>query len=292
MPNQDAMSSLLRHFSLQASGFFSGPLCQATATYGQGQDGHLHLLHQGSLMLQLADGTQQRIRAPALLLFATPQPHRLLPLPAQAAQLSCASLRFSSGPGHPLARALPGCLLLQGAALDGLAAVLQLLREEADNPAPGSQAVRDRLFEILLIRALRQLLQERPAAGNLLAGLADPRLCGALAALHAAPGKAWNLEALAACAQLSRARFAARFKQTLGCTPGEYLLDWRLQLVCQGLRQGQLPAVLAQEYGYANASALARAFRRRLGCSPRQWLAGLSVPSRRRASPPASHPCA
>ena len=47
-----------------------------------------------------------------------------------------------------------------------------------------------------------------------------------------------------------------------------------------GLRQGVSIKQLAGDLGYANPSALSRAFAVRAGCSPRDWLRGSTSPAR------------
>ena len=77
-------------------------------------------------------------------------------------------------------------------------------------------------------------------------------------------------------AGLSRTRPATEFHAVVGQPPADYVADWRMRLAQQGLRAGRSVKELADELGYANASALSRAFSARLGCSPRAWAAGLS----------------
>jgi len=107
---------------------------------------------------------------------------------------------------------------------------------------------------------------------GLISGLADPALARALTALHERPGEAWSLEAMAQEAGMSRSAFAARFKSTVGQTPADYLLDWRVGIAQSRLLQGDSVKFLADMLGYANASALSRAFSQKLGLSPRDWL--------------------
>jgi AraC-like DNA-binding protein len=63
----------------------------------------------------------------------------------------------------------------------------------------------------------------------------------------------------------------------LNQTPADYLADWRMALAQSRLREGRPIKQLAQELGYANPSALTRAFTARLGLSPRDWLKAQSV---------------
>jgi AraC-like DNA-binding protein len=52
----------------------------------------------------------------------------------------------------------------------------------------------------------------------------------------------------------------------------DYLTSWRLMAAQRLLASGKAPKVVAHEVGYANASALARAFTRKFGVSPLAWL--------------------
>jgi AraC-like DNA-binding protein len=58
----------------------------------------------------------------------------------------------------------------------------------------------------------------------------------------------------------------------VGQTPADYLSDWRIALAQSRLREGRSIKALADELGYANPSALSRAFTARTGASPRDWL--------------------
>ncbi|HCF2575958.1 TPA: helix-turn-helix transcriptional regulator, partial [Pseudomonas aeruginosa] len=49
--------------------------------------------------------------------------------------------------------------------------------------------------------------------------------------------------------------------------------DWRMNVSCTLLKQGRPVAVVADRVGYGSPNALARAFRVRMGCAPRDWLA-------------------
>jgi AraC-like DNA-binding protein len=87
--------------------------------------------------------------------------------------------------------------------------------------------------------------------------------------MHAGVGSGWTVAGLAKRAGMSRSAFAARFSETLGCAPMEYLSRWRMTLAQDALSRGGKPLDrLAEEIGYESASAFSTAFRRRIGCSP------------------------
>src|SRR3989337_2153554 len=94
---------------------------------------------------------------------------------------------------------------------------------------------------------LPQLMETGQAQVGLLGGLAHPRLRLALVAMHERPAQAWSLDTLAAEAGMSRSVFANTFRDTLGCTPGAYLQQWRVALAQRALRQGRSLKRVADE---------------------------------------------
>jgi len=144
--------------------------------------------------------------------------------------------------------------------------------DEAFAEHSGKQAVLDRLCEVLMIRLLRHCIEHGLTQGGTLAGLADRRLAKPLTAIHENPAGDWSLSAMAALADMSRARFAVRFREVTGQTPADYLASWRLMAAQRLLIQGLQLKHIAYDVGYGSASALTRAFVRKLGSSPTAWL--------------------
>ena len=96
-------------------------------------------------------------------------------------------------------------------------------------------------------------------------------MSAAIASIHDNPGYSWTLEGLAERAGMSRSTFAQRFKATVGTTPMEYLTRWRMMLAGDRLKgSGDSIFAIASSLGYGSESAFGKAFRRVMGCSPRQ----------------------
>jgi AraC-like DNA-binding protein len=276
----DRLSTLLTHFGMNAGTFHSGELCGTSNFEASQQHGHLHLLRSGRVTLRLDSGEQQLISVPSLIFFPRPHSHRLIPDAAQAPELVCATLNFSGGVGNPLSAALPDHVVIALTSIPTLGSTVEWLFAEAFHDHCGRNAVMDRLFELLVIQLLRHFLSEPVSSGQrigsgMLAGLADLRLAKALNLMHAQPEKTWTVADLADAASMSRASFAAHFRDVVGQTPADYLLGWRVSLAQKRLREGRAIALIADEVGYESPSALARAFRRKTGSSPREWLGAL-----------------
>ena len=151
--------------------------------------------------------------------------------------------------------------------------VIELIRDECARDEPGRELLLQRLLDVLLIEALRRRATGGDTAtAGLLAGMRDPMLAKALAAMHGDVGAGWTVAGLARLAGQSRSAFAARFAAVLGCGPIEYLARWRMALAKDALMQGGKPLErIAAEIGYESASAFSLAFRKRQGCPPGQF---------------------
>jgi len=275
----DRLSALLERFRVRAHLFHDGPLCGVTSFAAEPGRGFLHVLRRGELVVthRRHAGPPRRleVRQPSLLFYPRPLAHEFHNAPSEGADFTCASVHFDGGSSHPLARALPPLVWLPLHQVEGLEQSLELLFSETKRVRCGHRLLADRLFEVVLLQLLRWLL-DHPSQGGvtagLLTGLADPALARALTAIHEQPGEPWTLESMARQAGMSRSAFATRFKSVVGEPPAAYLSHWRVTIAQAQLRSGRSVKTVADELGYANASALSRVFSQRVGLSPRAWL--------------------
>lgn len=285
----DPLDDMLERLAIRAQVFHTGWLCTQAPFDGERCSGYLHLLRRGRLRVHTGD-TEELLQQPTLLFYSRPLPHRFVPLgdgaPSDAedtaaepgADLVCARLQFDGSPAHPLFQHLPAYLRLPLHSQPGLQPALELLFAEADRAATGRASLLARLAEVVVILMLRHAAHAGLVSAGMLAGLGDAQLARALQAVHARPEHDWSLDEAAALAAMSRSAFAQRFRSVLGSTFADYVLHWRLSLA-QGLLRRDLPVKrVAQEVGYANASALARAFARCGLPTPQRWRRGLAPP--------------
>ena len=153
---------------------------------------------------------------------------------------------------------------------------LERMMQELREPQPGGFLVAQHLAHMMLVQALRLHLAEglRGGVGWLFA-LADKQMSAAINAMHDDPAHRWTLQELAERAGMSRSTFALKFKETVGASPMEYLTRWRMLLAGDRLANSSDPiSVIALSLGYESESAFSTAFKRVMGCSPRQYSRG------------------
>lgn len=173
---------------------------------------------------------------------------------------------FDSPDASLLVSMMPPVIRVRG--VERLAMLVRLIGEEAMGQLPGRDLVLTRLVEVLLIEALRTAPSEQTPPG-LLRGLADPQLAQALRQMHGQIARPWTVEQLAKVAALSRSAFFDRFSRTVGLTPMEYLLKWRMAVARDLLRSSDLRmAEVAAKVGYGSSSAFSTAFSRHVGQPP------------------------
>jgi AraC-like DNA-binding protein len=157
---------------------------------------------------------------------------------------------------------------------------LERMTEELRDPQPGSSLIAQQLACMMLVQALRLHLADGARGGvGWLFALADKQMCAGITCMHDDPGHSWTLQELAERVGMSRSVFALRFKAMVGATPMEYLTRWRMLLAGDKLKSSEDSiSAIASSLGYESESAFGKAFRRVMGCSPRQYSRGSTKP--------------
>ncbi|WP_332877175.1 AraC family transcriptional regulator [Massilia sp. S19_KUP03_FR1] len=155
---------------------------------------------------------------------------------------------------------------------------IERIMQELRVPQPGGFLIARHLIHLMLLQALRLFLAQGPAAGvGWIYALGDKQVGAALNALHGDPARKWTLAALADIAAMSRSTFALRFRERVGEAPIDYLTRWRMLLAADRLRSSRdAIGVIAPALGYASESAFSTAFKRVMGCAPRDYARALA----------------
>lgn len=194
--------------------------------------------------------------------------------PQSPTNLACGFLGCDLRPFNPLIAALPRMLHLPAAG-DGawISEVMQRAVSASQNKRPGSEAVLERISEMMFVDAIRRHVERLPAESTgWLAGLSDRAVGRALALIHGEPARAWTVDLLADEIALSRSAFYERFVRLIGQPPMQYLTQWRMQVAANLLRSSRASvASIALDAGYESEAAFTRAFKRELGAPPATW---------------------
>lgn len=188
----------------------------------------------------------------------------------------CAYLACDRTTIRPLIDALPRMLRIPMGDHRSSTLVRELLRtgvQESRSDSPGARSTLAKLAELLFVEAMRRYVERLPPSQvGWLAGLRDPHVGRALAAIHAHPERAWTLDELAGASAMSRSALGERFAALIGEAPMQYLTRWRLALAAEALRSTtEAIARIAARAGYESDAAFSRAFKREFDMPPAAW---------------------
>lgn len=260
-----------------------------------------HLVARGSCWAHAVGEAPVRMREGDIVLFPQGDPHVLssapglraapdpsmyarsaAPLPIvfehggggpEESRVICGFLGFDDRPYNPLLDSLPRTMHLHVSPDDGwIGSMFMTAVKESRSRRPGGENVLARLSELMFVEAVRRHLEQLPdARTGWLAGLRDPIVGQALAALHGDPAAAWTVDTLARRAGASRSVLAERFTALVGQPPMQYLTMWRMQLASKRLIDGAGVADVAGAVGYESEAAFSRAFKKTVGKAPAAW---------------------
>ena len=105
----------------------------------------------------------------------------------------------------------------------------------------------------------------------------NSQLSKLLDAIRAAPGEHWTIAKMARDSAMSERTFIRRFNESVGCSPGDWLVRVRVELAQQLLEEkwGSVEHI-AQTAGFGSVAALRHHFRTRLGLTPGRYRASFA----------------
>jgi len=268
----DTLSKLLDDLDFSADVFFSGGLCGLQSFREEKKAGHLHLLSSGRMTLFTDQGHKQPVEGPAVVFIPSGSLHRIQVDDSAEAQLVCATVEVQGQQKDRLAGQLPKFVCLDMDDDPKVLKTAQWIFEEAFSGREGRHLLTNRLCDVFLVQLLRHIVEEGTVELGLLSANSHSTLAPLMMKLQSNPEGDWTVDAMASEVFMSRSKFAALFKDTVGQSPMDYLTDLRL-VMAQGLLKKKRPvSLVANEVGYEDASSLTRVFKRRFGITPKQWL--------------------
>jgi AraC family transcriptional activator of mtrCDE len=159
-----------------------------------------------------------------------------------------------------------------GSASNQLANLASLMRMESAADRVGKKAILNALSSALFALVLCAASEAERAPKGLLALAGNPRLAPAIAAIFADPTRTWKLFDPAGLCGMSRATFISHFRDRLGRSALDLLIDLRMSLAANELEKPALSTeAVAAKVGYQLVAAFRRVFAERMGVTPGQW---------------------
>lgn len=173
--------------------------------------------------------------------------------------------------GRRLIDALPGVLVVPRDSVDPT--LLSWLETEIARDQLAQDVVLERMLDLVVVLAIRHWIANAPEQQpGVLRGITDSIVGEAIRLVQHDPTRGWTVQELARTVGLSRAAFAKRFHELVGCPPITFLTDWRLALAADQLMGSRRSvAEIAADVGYTNGFAFSTAFKRRYGAGPQQY---------------------
>ncbi|MDP3307075.1 AraC family transcriptional regulator [Methylotenera sp.] len=297
----DALTDILKSLRLSGGVYFR---CELSAPWGmdigQTSVAEFHLVARGRCWLKVA-GKESTIclEAGDVVVFPHGHAHVLLDAPESVAlsmeavigsqkienygpvvyggggvpaNILCGYFEFDRKIHSPLLDALPLFIHIKGAdatELSWLQTTVNFICHETRASGHGTEAVVNRLVEVLFIQIMRAYITQSTMPLGVLSAIADAKVGLALNAMHQKPEYNWTLDELAQQAGMSRTAFSQRFHALAGQTPMYYLTMWRMQKAKNMLESGNMTmSSIAEQAGYQSEASFSKAFKKCMGVSP------------------------
>ncbi|WP_199336037.1 AraC family transcriptional regulator [Nostoc sp. FACHB-110] len=167
---------------------------------------------------------------------------------------------------------LPQCMNISDTLIQG---IFSALKAELELSKLGGNLLIDSLQTTLAIHLLRNYCVSKPKFSTYSHGLSPATLQQVKQYIHEHLHHNLQLGELSAIAQLSPYYFLRLFKQCMGITPHQYILQCRLEKAKYLLKNSELNiAEIAVQTGFSDQSHLTKCCKRRFGVTPKQILQG------------------
>ncbi|WP_394143203.1 AraC family transcriptional regulator [Vibrio atypicus] len=184
----------------------------------------------------------------------------------------CGTVLFESEVTASIIKSMPEYIVIstQSSNYPLLVNMIEAIQQETLDEQFATEFIVPKLADILILQCIRAwIARMQTSTTNWLLAYSDKRLASALDKIHTSPSDDIDIDTLARLSAMSRTRFIEYFKQVLGQTPKQYVIEWRLNLARERLQSGNEPIInVALDVGYKSEAAFSRAYKSRFGEPP------------------------
>lgn len=153
-----------------------------------------------------------------------------------------------------------------------------MLRDALENDDITSGVMFEAMSRVLLVKLLQRYGQRRPEDVALSARFTSAHYNRVLAYVRANLDTTITLDELAYEVDMSPSHFGRVFKETVGETPMQFVLSYRVEQAMRMLEDASLPlGEIAFACGFADQAHFSRSFKRVTGTTPRQYRSSRTV---------------
>ncbi|MEM7761837.1 MAG: AraC family transcriptional regulator [Cyanobacteria bacterium P01_A01_bin.40] len=153
-----------------------------------------------------------------------------------------------------------------------LSQIARWLLTELREKQAGSNLYSESLIAMLMIHLLRNYTTKEPKFADYKGGLARHKLRIAIAFINDNLDRGFKLAEIASLLEMSPYHFGRMFKQSVGMTPHQYLVQQRLTKAKELLRCSSIAiADIGHMVGYKNSSHFSKVFHQHLKLTPKAY---------------------
>ncbi len=153
-----------------------------------------------------------------------------------------------------------------------------LLKDALANPGVGSDVMFESLARVFLIKLIQKYGQRIENEPDYAKGFTARHYKRVLDFVAARYGGAITLEGMAREAGLSPSHFSRLFKQTIGKSPMQFVMAYRVERAKQALTRSDTPLIeIALSSGFADQAHFSRVFKQAEGMTPKAYRASLAT---------------
>ena len=281
----NALNQLLGSLKVEANVYHNGQYCGDWAIDTSGSNRmNFHVVSKGTCFFEFDDQVIELNQGDAVFLPCDSQ-HCITnvlqrraavnqskslpmtePLDQESTGLVCGNFKHRHPVFEKLVKQMPEFVILRAKDEGPSATILALILQESRSSAEHSNVLLNRLSDCLFYLLVKNNLD---VDNGVFAAFTHPNLSSAMELIHQQSDQRLNLDKLASSAAMSRSAFSSAFKEVVGQSPMDYLIQWRMTQAYRWLADDGITTFdAANRTGYESEASFAKAFKRVMGIGP------------------------